>query len=476
MARKIKKLDKHRQDLHAEIMMHVRALKLTTVEDYKHWCIKNGFSADIKKSVSQRQKEIEVFKLESAEQKLKKHKKESNLRFQIIKIYHNQYKNDYVDKEPLSEIAEGFRKSASPKLLYRTLLNLESKTNFLKDVRYVRGVIGLVNHFAKWIRPIEDWTPKTHNTERQFSSLVRHLVTKYDVPGFMDNAWYQGNVKQQRWFIHIGEGKNVRTARSLPIRLTKKMAYHFLQAPDSYTVQGALRWAQILALGGNRVIANAINGTKLVRNFKDEEFWLSVLRFFVSNPLLDVSHINPIVDYIWNQKYENRVEFVERGVAQEIGPAQPNFSMRGRTPESLLRQVDEWHRRLGRETRGGDLQWQKARIGDYKFVEGNAKRTNMRVWTIRELLSSKELIAEGRVQGHCVASYARSCFTGRSAIWAMDMKDSTGVSKMVTIEVNLQSKQVCQVRGKRNRLPRDREKDIIFRWAQKEGLTVAEHI
>ena len=151
--------------------------------------------------------------------------------------------------------------------------------------------------------------------------------------------------------------------------------------------------------------------------FKDDEFWLSVLRFFIANPLLDTRHYGPIVDYIWHKKYENRMVFVERGVAREEGPEQPNFSMHGRTPDTLLRQVEEWHKRLGRESRGVNLNWIKSKFNEFRYTVGQTKSRNMEIWTIRELLNSNELIAEGRAQHNCVASYARSCFTGVTSIW-----------------------------------------------------------
>ncbi len=54
-------------------------------------------------------------------------------------------------------------------------------------------------------------------------------------------------------------------------------------------------------------------------------------------------------------------------------------------------------------------------------VEGARDSKNMRIWPIRELLNSNELIAVGRHQRHCVATYAHSCYSGRSSIWAMEI-------------------------------------------------------
>ena len=201
-----------------------------------------------------------------------------------------------------------------------------------------------------------------------------------------------------------------------------------------------------------------------------------MIRFFIANPMLDVSHVNPIIDYIWNQKYENRHIFVERGVAREVEPAQPNFSMKGRTPETLLRQVEAWHQQLGKEAKGGKLQWTRSHIGEFRFREGSEQKGNMKFWAIRELLSSDELIYEGRAMQHCVRTYARSCYAGRASIWTMETEDAEGRDKVLTIEVSPSQNLIRQVRGKRNRRPTPKEKSLLERWATKEGLQLAEYI
>ena len=138
---------------------------------------------------------------------------------------------------------------------------------------------------------------------------------------------------------------------------------------------------------------------------------------------------------------------------EKLGPAQPNLSMQGRTVVSLLRAVNEWHRQLGRETSGGRLQWRKSAFRDYKCIEGTEQSHNMRVWRIRELLSSQELIAEGRRMCHCVASYAKSCHNGIDSIWSMEVETDEGRKPLVTVEVNHQRNEICQVRG--NESPAD---------------------
>jgi len=254
------------------------------------------------------------------------------------------------------------------------------------------------------------------------------------------------------------------------------MAHHFLMAPDNYSPFAALRYGQVCGLGGDKRITDALLPTALARGFKDNDFILELFRFLIRNPMLDTAHYHPIIDYIWNQKYENRVVFVERGVAEEAGPAQPGFSLKGRSPETLLKNVEEWHRRLGRSSRGGIFQWVKSFIPDFELTEGRKEKQNMIKWRITELLSSRELEEEGRVMGHCAATYAVSCHRRIASIWSVTCETASGVKRLLTVEVRLKVKEIVQVRGKKNRLPESKEEEVIRRWAAREGLTIGEWV
>ena len=476
MAGKKNGLSEKQQDRKAAIMMHAHALNLRSISEYLEWCMQQGFRGSINKTRVQIEREYQHYKFTSATKKLKQSKYEGHMRCLINKIYRKDIQRYELNSEILKLINSGFNKTRNKRLLRDVLIQMEESSKLLSHIDYVKGVINFVEHFPKWLQPISQWQAKTHNADRQFSSLARHLFAKYEVPAFMDGVWQKDDAKHMAWFIHIGMGKNIGTASSLPIKMTRKMAHCFIQAPSNYEVNAAFRWAQIHALGGNRAIADAIAETRMVRVFNDDDFWLSVLRFFIANPMLDTSQINPIVDYIWHQKHENRMVFAERGVAHEDGPEQPNFSMHGRTPATLLRQVENWHRRLGKESRGGNLQWVKSKFSDFRYVEGRANSRNMKIWTIQELLSNKELIVEGRKQNHCVSTYARSCFSGKTSIWTMDLQETEARQKLLTIELHNATGTIRQIRGLRNRMAKKHEMDVIRRWARKEEFKLESYI
>jgi hypothetical protein len=145
--------------------------------------------------------------------------------------------------------------------------------------------------------------------------------------------------------------------------------------------------------------------------------------------------------------------------------------MNGRQPESLLRRVEQWHRELATTSPRKDRIWARSAIGEFELETGTRNK-NLKVWRIRELLSSGELRREGAAMRHCVASYAGRCGTGGNSIWALEVWSFDGVEKRVTIEVDAQHA-VVQCRGRFNAYPKARDREMIQRWASRENLQVA---
>lgn len=478
MAQKKKNRDRkiHDERIQYIIQHHIQELGLESIDTYKTWCRENHFSSSIHKTSLQRQKEINFAKTAIAVQHLTAEKKCRNLKDIIPQIYAEKIKETELKNRTAREIFSAFKSSKFRKVLFNLLMYLEENSDILNEHKYIKGIEAIANHHLSWVRPIEDWYVKRHNRSYQFKVLLRHLFAAYDIPDFMDCVWMTDNECHQNWYIHIGLGQNIRTAPDLPTLLTKKMAHHFLQTPKQYSVEEALRWGQVHALGGDRRLAEALRGTQVIKDFKHDDFWMNLFRFFIQNPMLDVSHVHPIVDYIWSQKFQERRVYVDIGVEEVVDPPQPNFSMNGRTPATLLRQVNDWHRELGRATSGGELQWGRSDIGEFLY-RIMRKQKKSKIWQIRELLSTDELFDEGRRMNHCVGSYGHSCFKGIKSIWTMESKEEDEkTQKLLTIEVLMENKRINQVRGKGNRLPTVGEMSVLNRWAAKEDLSIAAYV
>lgn len=501
----------------AEVARHIQALGLESLDEYRSWCRRHGFSDSANKTPQQRRQEQLVAGRSKAAATLSSSRRHTRrLDETLRRISRGEIDARELSSPSLQRIHELFTAAADrPEIreaLLRLLLHAQKHADLFSiepAAQYLGwqagnslldGLLALAGHHEDWLRPPEEWRPDSHNARRQFGSLARHLLARYDVPVFMDAAWFEGSSSQalrhQQWFKHIGIGQNIRTA-DLPLRLTKMMAHHFLQAPDDYSIEAALRCGQILGLGGDEPLVRAVIGTRLGETDEHEEFWVTVLQFFINNPMLDPACIGPIIDYVHHQKYVPRALIAEAGplagdrvpedaAPLDAGPPQPEFSTKGRTVPALLRLVDRWHGELAREARKRPSQWEPSGIGSFRLIEEQPDSGRPVCWTIQEILTSTELREEGKAMNHCVASYARSCARGHTSIWSMRVQEGQAGSsrRAMTIAVHNARRTVTQARGRCNRLPGAKgasirlnlAPEILQQWAKQEGLIVPKHL
>ena len=449
---------------------HLRQLSFTKEVEYFDWCNQNGFPITFPKQIHLLNHEIKLRRVQLSSSSMKNSRKLKTFKslFNYLKENKNVKQKGIKISFSNQDLGCFFNnlESARQKGIYDFYLDcliLIDKVSKLVKNNYYLEIFYIVLNHKQWVRTIESWKPQSHNIKKQFSSLARHLLTKYNVPLFMDTVWSEqsnNNELYQKWFILLGNGGNIRKVDKLPIPLTKKQAHYFLKAPDNYSVTHAFRYAQIISEGGTERLANVFRETRVMELNKDtNDFCLSVIRFFINNPMLDLAHVGPIVDYIWNEKYTQTMN----------GIPQPNFSMNGRTPESLLNAVERWHRQLGKEKKSGNQFWERCKIKEFKITYGSVQKNTLIIWKIIELCSSKDLSIEGRSQNHCVSSYTYSCAKRQCAIFSLRCFTSeTDFEIRTTIEVR--NNTIYQMRDKYNKLPTRLELDIINQWAVKEGL------
>jgi hypothetical protein len=325
------------------------------------------------------------------------------------------------------------------------------------------SVVQLAHHHRDWLRPVEQWFPQSPNKRRQFAELARHLLARYDVPLFMDAAWREPDGpdarKQQTWFKHMGMGGSIRTMDS-DIALTRRMAHLFTQTPSHYSVPMGLRRAQFLAMGGSPGMAEAVVRSRLRYFMEDEPFWATVVLFLANHPLLDPACVGPIVDYIYNQRFVGRLIPGPDGQVIRGEPLQPNMTMKGRSLDKLLRQVDEWHEELGIEEDEEWIEWPGSGIRAYSTEEEDERLGTTVRWSVVELCDSRALAQEGQAMHHCVRTYAPRCASGIISVWSLQAALGEGESQPVlTIAVNNRMKLITEYRGKHNLRPEDRPRN-----------------
>ncbi|WP_422927448.1 PcfJ domain-containing protein [Singulisphaera sp. PoT] len=342
----------------------------------------------------------------------------------------------------------------------------------------VRGLFALARFHANWLRPPEDWQPLGSGRLPQASSLAGHLLSNYEIPSFMTSVWLKEPgpeaSRQQGWYLHLGLGQNIRKA-DLPLQYSKRMAHEFLQAPAHFSVEHALRWGQVRGLGGTKKLAQAIIASRLGRSFESEEFWKTVVHFFVNHPDVGLDNIEPIVEYLHDQRFSPQEVYYERCEYVTLDPPQPNLTMKGRTAKSLLRQVADWRDATKRARRrvAKSLRWKPTGIADFELIEPSTTPDVLhRRWTIREITTSDDLIREGQAMSHCVGGYVRACARGESSIWSLRFDNGERHFRVLTVEVDPSTKTICQAKRRLNHSPSLKLVAILRQWAEQAGLSL----
>ena len=467
-----------------KFMQHMHKLGFHSLDSYYSWCSTYGFQANFHKGLKEFREEQDHFVFLKKERELYTSIDKNPKKF-IEKACNGELDYERINRPFWSELAEAISKSKSQDreglkellkmVLKKTKFFMESRTFANLKYFYFQALIKINERRGQWQRELNDWKPDSHNARRQFASLVRHLFCKYDIPAFFDSVWFRSDKcshKLRDWFIHLGQGGNIRTVKT-PINLTKKMAHLMMQAPSEYSIENAIRWGQIHAMGGDKRLVNEIVSTRLGRYFEENDFWVSFINFFIKNPMLDRKHVGPVFDFIYHQKFKEEEIIVGEGRVERRPPPQPTFSMANREPEALLRQVDRWHGILNKIEPAKNLYFRSADIKEFYIIKG--KDENEVTFRIKQLLSGRALIEEGKAMSHCVATYATSCFKGYCSIWSL-MKEYQGkLERCLTIEVDNKNV-IIQARGKRNRLPNSGEMNLLNRWASQNDLALSNYI
>jgi hypothetical protein len=447
------------------VLEHLDRVGVESTEEYRQWCSSHGFSPDLGKAVRKRRAELEVAARETdgagrdawfgqVIERMHAHStRPGDQRTGYLRLLGRAFDGG---------LAGGARDAFRDLLLHcQRYAHLGGTQPVIAALgrrvgnTYVEALAELARRYRQWLRPPSSWRPDVQDPRGQFASLARHLLTGFELPLFMDAAWFCGRSadaqRRQAWFMHLADGGNIRTA-VLPVQLTKRMAHCFGEAPAHHTIEMALRRAQIIGQGGGDELVDAVLSTPLGITFDNETFWSTVVMWWVKHPVLDPEMVPPIYDFIRYRKFAPR-EVAEPGGALRMElPLEPNFSMKSRSVPKLLEAIDAWHIQLAREARAMAVDgWPKSSIDDFRFDEANPKTKSVKRWRITELRTYKELFTEGREMKHCVSAYASRCRDGTESVWSLQVSDATQKNRRVmTIALDPRARVITQVRGRLN--------------------------
>lgn len=230
--------------------------------------------------------------------------------------------------------------------------------------------------------------------------------------------------------------------------------------------------ASNLALRAPAEIVQAVLSTALATDLSNSEFWRTVWIFLIANAsIMDTARIAPLIDFIQAIRHACVTMATPAGMV-ELGPPQPEFSMKGRPVQSMLRLMQDRHRSLG--VGSADLAWTPSPLIPMLFEEPCQDPSALpKRWQMMELTNIEQLRIEGAALHHCVASYADRCCRGMSRIWSLRSWRGDKVRHVLTIEIDPKRRAVVQARGCANRFPSGRPLQLLQDWAGRERLKMA---
>ncbi len=337
---------------------------------------------------------------------------------------------------------------------------LEKKCpEWFRDTDYLIALLMVGRYRKAWLTPLEKWRPKAKNDYGRFMDLVSYLFLKYEAPRFLYHAFFHPqDYAYLSTFIFLGNGGSMKEVH-FPVKLTKRMHYYFLHAPEGLRVTQAVRWAQVCGMGGDYELAHRLAYSSLGYDDKrDEALWEDFVRILIQGGMFNLDKTTELIDYVRASCQQN-----------------PAYSLKGRTLQSLLRQSAEWHHQMASVKGLKQLvAWQGMNWPVFEVVEGKEE------WAIAykmvELLSNKELHDEGQRMHHCVASYAEDCFLGKTRIFSLRSYQFGAEERLATIEIDVRQRRIVQAKYRYNQKISDKSKALLHEWAARQRLVLSRYL
>ncbi len=315
---------------------------------------------------------------------------------------------------------------------------------------------------VSWEREIIDWKPSGYSIYTLFISLVKHLLVKYPVRHFLFSAFFMpletATYKLVKMFKYVASGTSLYQFNSNKMKVpqfTKRMCHLFLQSPVTLNIYQAARYAQVQAFGGNKQLAHKLSLSILGDNFYyNEQFWSTVIQWFCNNQTVKIDNIYSLINYI-DHKYSKDAD----------------FSIKGRSPTALISEMNEQKRRIRQSRENIEYIYKKSgwKTGIWEIKKEIAKDIEyINIWSMEEVLSSRELLREANAMKHCVYNYNRHIREGTTSIWSLRENDS----RRLTVEVCKKCGAIEQAKGKFNRQAEADELKVLNTWATENNLSI----
>ena len=284
------------------------------------------------------------------------------------------------------------------------------------------------------------------------------LFVSYQAPQPLLDWVFHLNENELEALMHILQGNNIRSFDGLPAPVSRKESYFISNQSSGYLLPDGLLLEQITAtaklLKFHRDFTShleaVLHASKTFRYdplkmIRDQDFWTRaftlITHLYPERP--QAFEIQQIIDFLEYKKYQQ----------------DQAYHLKGRTPDSLLRQVHEWH---------GELEFDKIEnlkdqywsgdTKDYKYQHGGKE------YLVSEIRSTKELLKESRKLRHCAFTYLENCVQGNLSLWSVKVKKGKNYNHLLSLEVHYG--RITQAAGLLNRSLTAEEKVLVKKWAR----------
>ena len=283
------------------------------------------------------------------------------------------------------------------------------------------------------------------------NSIFKMIFSRFKVSSLFIRNYYNLTLKEKGWLDHILKRNSLKSAKELPLPLTKKAAHVFLniEGDIGLSVKEGLVYSSLLSLGTSKGFAMGV--LRNIRNFAQSEFWVKTMSQFYHKGLA-IENIGDTMDYI------NQCHYLDNR----------KINWKQKSVNNLITDTEEWHVQIIRQQ---EIKRQKYNRFKNSEISGFSQEVNEKNYIIKQIKTSIELSTEGHKLNHCVYSYRSSCRKGHCEIFSLRRVDDLLELPLITIEIR--NNKIFQAKGKFNRKPIDVEWDIIREWANFEDLRIA---
>ncbi len=293
------------------------------------------------------------------------------------------------------------------------------------------------------------------------------IFVKYETPNVLVNDLDKIQDKKTiKLLLELLRGKNLKKINYTGLNLTKRECHLFINYKgeslnfENDILKRYLVYFKLLSIDENEVnrVHQFLNCSKLFQlklfKFIDHiDFWQQALRIYgsFSEEQQNRLHIREFVDFIEFKKFEENA----------------NYSLTGRTFDSIRNAVELWHRRGSYETQKAlyNFSWEPLNLPEIEYDYRNS------TYLFQELTSGFMLSEESEKMNHCVFSYTISCAKGIYRIFSVKKKVNDRFIHWLTIQ--LVKNEIVQAVGVNNRVLNRVEVGLLEFWAKENELRTA---